>query len=273
MSGGGAVSVRSSVRAVPALLRVGVLDAFAYRGEMIVWILTTTMPLIMLALFSAVARETPVGGFDEPRLVAYFLATFIVRQLTSSWVSWQINVEVRDGTLAARLVRPVHPVVAYATESLATVPLRAVVSLPVTAALLVAVGARQLASDRVVWALWCASILGAWLISLLVSLAIGALAFFMEQSARLTDLWLTMYFVFSGYLVPIALFPARLRAVVDWLPFRYQIGLPVELMTGAHGRGEALALVGRQWAFALLATLVAHALWRRGLARFAAYGG
>jgi ABC-type uncharacterized transport system permease subunit len=27
-----------------------------------------------------------------------------------------------------------------------------------------------------------------------------------------------------------------MRAVVDWLPFRYQIGLPVELMTGRTAR-------------------------------------
>jgi ABC-2 type transport system permease protein len=267
------VSVRGSARAIPALLRVGVLDAFAYRGEMIVWILTTTMPLIMLALFSALVSDTPVGGFDQPRVVAYFLATFIVRQLTSSWISWQINVEVRDGTLATRLVRPVHPLVVYVTESLATVPLRAIVSIPVAIALLVSVGVRELASDPVVWGLWGASVVGAWLVSVLVSLAIGALAFFMEQSAKLMDLWLAMYFVLSGYLVPIALFPARLRAIIDYLPFRYQIGLPVELMTGAHDRTEAFALVARQWIFVLLAAWLVHVLWRRGLGRFAAYGG
>jgi len=121
--------------------------------------------------------------------------------------------------------------------------------------------------------LWTAPIAGAWLLTLLVNFLVGCAAFFVESSTKLMDAWLVFFFVLSGYTLPLDLFPARLRAVVDWLPFRFQLGLSVELMTGAHGRGEGLALLGRQWAWvgvALLATLLA---WRRGLARFAAYGG
>jgi ABC-2 type transport system permease protein len=267
------VSARGSLRALPALLRTGVLEAIAYRGEMLVWALTSTMPLIMYALFDAVARDAPLGRYGQPQLAAYFLATFVVRQLTSSWVSWQINAEVRDGTLAVRLLRPVHPAIAYAAESVAAVPLRAAVALPFAAVLLVVVGSRELTSDPIIWGLWCVSLVGAWLISLFVSLAIGALAFFVEQATRAMDVWLTVYFVLSGYLVPVDLFPRAARTVNDYLPFRYQIGLPVELMVGAHGRAEALSLIGRQWLFVLLTALLVRTLWRRGLARFAAYGG
>jgi ABC-2 type transport system permease protein len=261
------------MRAIRALLRVGLLQALAYRGELLIWVLTTTMPLIMLALFGAVAREAPLGHYGEPQLVAYFLATFIVRQLTSSWVSWQINMDVRDGTLATRLVRPVHPILGYAADGLATTPLRAAVSVPVACLLIVLVGARELTSDGAIWALFVLSLLGAWLLSFFVSASIGALAFFMESSVKVTDIWLALFFVFSGYLIPIDLFPSRVRAALDYLPFRYQIGLPVELVTGVHGRASALALVGRQWMFVALAGLVMVSLWRRGFARFSAYGG
>jgi ABC-2 type transport system permease protein len=250
-----------------------VLEAIAYRGELLVWILTTTMPLVMLGLFGAVARDGAIGRFAQPQITAYFLATFVVRQLTSSWVAWQINAEVRDGTLATRLLRPVHPLVAYGAESLATVPMRAAIALPVAVALVAIAGADQVAHDPVLWLLWAVSIAGSFLISLLVALAIGALSFFLEQSTKVMDVWLTLYFVFSGYLVPVELFPAGMRRAVDLLPFRYQVGLPVEIMTNAHDRLAALDLVARQWAFVALAGAVAWAVWRRGLARFAAYGG
>ena len=49
----------------PTLLRVGLAAAVAYRAEFLVWMLSTTMPLVMLALWSAVAREAPVGRFDQ----------------------------------------------------------------------------------------------------------------------------------------------------------------------------------------------------------------
>lgn len=73
--------------------------------------------------------------------------------------------------------------------------------------------------------------------------------------------------------MPLNLLPRPLRALVEWLPFRYQIALPVELMTGAVDRARAAALLGRQWGW--VAALLALTLWtwRRGVRRFAAYGG
>src|SRR3974390_1661893 len=108
------MSVRSTVRALPTLFRVGFAEAVAYRAEMLVWVLSTTMPLIMLALWSAVAADAPVGRFGQRDFVAYFLATFIVRQLTGAWVAWQMSFEVRTGSLSMRLLRPVHPMVSHA---------------------------------------------------------------------------------------------------------------------------------------------------------------
>ena len=73
------MSVRNTLRAFPTLLRVGFSEAVAYRAEMLIWVLATTMPLVMLALWSAVAREAPIGRFGQSEFTAYFLADFIVR--------------------------------------------------------------------------------------------------------------------------------------------------------------------------------------------------
>ncbi|RKG72497.1 ABC transporter permease, partial [Corallococcus terminator] len=51
------------------------------------------------------------------------------------------------------------------------------------------------------------------------------------------------------------------------------MGLPVELMTGAHETGVALGLLAKQWAWVAGLGAVATLVWRRGLARFAAFGG
>jgi ABC-2 type transport system permease protein len=44
-------------------------------------------------------------------------------------------------------------------------------------------------------------------------------------------------------------------------------------MVGAHDRASAVGLVGRQLLFVVVLALVTFAVWRRGVARFAAYGG
>jgi ABC-2 type transport system permease protein len=227
----------------------------------------------MMPLWLAVTREGPVAGLDAGGVVAYFLATFLVRQLTSAWVAWQINFEVRQGTLAMRLLRPVSPLLTYAVEHIAAIPVRVAIAFPVAVGLLVWLAPEPLPGDALGWALAALALAGAWLLTFFVQVAIGALSLRLQSSLKLMDVWFAGFLVFSGYLVPLRAFPGWLQGVVDWMPFRYQIGLPVELLTSAHATPEALALLGRQWAWVAVTTAVALSAWRLGLRRFAAYGG
>jgi ABC-2 type transport system permease protein len=267
------VSVRSTARAIPTLLKVGFAEAVAYRAEILVWILATTMPLVMMALWTAVARDAPIGRFGERDFVSYFLATFLVRQLTGSWAAWQINFEVRQGTLSMRLLRPLSPVVAWAVEHLAYMPLRFAVALPIAVVMLVGAGAQRLPSSAAMWAVCAGAIVGGWCITFLAGVLIGTLSLFMESSLKLMDVWLAAFFVFSGYLIPIELFPPWLERITDWLPFRYQIGLGVEILTSRYDLGGALRMLAYQWSYVAVLAAGASWLWRAGLRRFAAYGG
>jgi ABC-2 type transport system permease protein len=267
------VSLKSTARAMPVLLKIGFAEALAYRAEFFVWVLATTMPLVMLALFSTVASEGPLGRYGQDEIIAYFLSTFIVRQLTGSWAAWQMNFEVRQGTLSARLLRPVHPLFHYAAENLAALPMRLLVALPVAVIALVSVGRDKLNHDPVVWAALPLALLGGWLLTFLANVAIGSLSLWTESSLKMMDLWLVFFFVFSGYLIPVDLFPEALQRVVQHLPFRFQIGIGVEMMTGAHSRERALSLLAEQWAWVTVLLTVTTLLWSRGVARFSAYGG
>lgn len=259
--------------ALPTMARVGFADAVAYRAEMLIWILSTTMPLVMMPLWLAVTRDGPVQGMTSSGVVAYFLATFIARQLTSCWAAWQINWEVRQGTLSMRLLRPIPPIFAYMVEHVTALPIRLVIAMPITLTLFVVLAGDALPDTVALWTLALLSMIGAWVITFFVQIAIGALSLYMQSSIRVMDVWFAGYMVFSGYLIPLRMFPPWLRELLDWLPFRYQIGLPVELLTSAHALPEALSLVARQWGLALVAITVAMLVWQRGVSRFSAYGG
>jgi ABC-2 type transport system permease protein len=184
-----------------------------------------------------------------------------------------MNFEVRQGTLAMRLLRPIHPLWSYAVENLAALPMRLLVAGPVAVIALFIVGRSQLSKDPVIWLIWCVAMLGAWLVTFLANLIVGCLALYMESSLKLMDLWLALFFVFSGYLVPVELFPPWLRTIAQWMPFRYQIGFPVELIIGSLDRLAALSLLARQWGFVVLLLGATTLIWRGGLKRFQAYGG
>jgi ABC-2 type transport system permease protein len=266
------------LRALPTMMKIGLAEAIAYRAEMLVWVLSTTMPFVMWVMWSAVAEVSPVVGqsgraYNAGAFSAYFLCTFIVRQLVSSWASWEMNWEVRQGTLAMRLLRPMHPIVSYAVGHVAALPMRFVVTLPVIALIFISGAHRQLPSDWRIWALWVPCIIGAWLVAFFSNVAIGTLSFFMDSSLKIMEVWLACLMVFSGYLIPLDLFPPVLRTIAELLPFRYQIGLPVEVMTGAYSYERAAQLIGIQWAWAAGLCVIAFVAWRYGVRRFQAFGG
>jgi ABC-2 type transport system permease protein len=261
-----------TLRAIPTLLRIGLAAAVAYRSEFLVWALTTNMPLVMLALWSEVAREAPVGNFGEKDFVAYFLATLVVRILTGSWVVWEMNTEIRQGDLSMRLLRPIHPFVHYATDNLSALPLRALLTLPVVIlAFFLVRGHVTTDAARVV--IGIVGIFGAWAVVFSAMLLVGSLGLFWESSLALYDLWLGLFFIFSGYLMPLSFFPGWLHALSYWLPFRYTLAFPVEAILGLAPLREVLASLVIQWAYVAGLLALALLLWRRGLARYAAFGG
>jgi ABC-2 type transport system permease protein len=201
------------------------------------------------------------------------MATLVVRIGTAAWVLWEINTEVRFGLLGRRLLRPVHPLVHYACEQVAAWPFRFLVVSPIIVAAFAWLGFDVITDDPVQIALLPLVLLGTWVMTFCVMAIIGTLAFFAESSLAVFDLWLGFYVVLSGYVMPLDLFPAGVRAVVDWLPFRYMLSFPVETLLGLMDREATLRALAGQWAYVAAMGAVLLLLWRAGVKRFAAYGG
>ena len=265
--------VSRALGALPTMARVGFADAVAYRAEMLVWMLTTTMPLVSLALWSAVAETAPVGRFTERGFAAYFLATLLIRQLTGSWLVWELNTEIRSGTLSRRLLRPIHPLISYSAENLAAIPLRFALTLPAAIVWLFVLEPGALPRTPIDLLTAFFSVIGAWLINFFTMALIGSLAFYLESSTAIFDLWMVAFMILSGYLVPLELFPAAVRGVAHALPFRYTIAFPVEIATGLV-RGEAMLRgLAIQWAYVVGIGGAAILAFRAGVKRFSAFGG
>ena len=265
-------TVSRTLRAIPTLLRIGVAETVAYRAEFIIWILTTTMPLIMLGLWTTVAAEGPFKGFSSQDFVAYYLATLIVRNLTGSWVAWQVSEEIRLGTMAMRLLRPIHPMIAFAASHLAAIPFRSIIALPIAIALLFSSGASALSHDPAQLVLVLPSIALAWLIGFALLFALGSLAFWMTQTMSLGTVYFALFGVLSGYLLPLQLLPRWLGWIAMHSPFAAMLSTPVRLLTEPMTGGDAARLLGEQAAWAAFALALALGAWRFGVRRFEAVG-
>lgn len=275
----------AGLKAYPTLLRIGVAEAVAYRAELLVWMLTTTMPLVSMALWSSAADEQPLGPerMGQAEFAGYFTLTLLVRLLTSSWIIWQLIDDIRSGGLLQRLIRPIHPLFVYTSEQLAVLPLRVAIVLPMSLGLLYYLARGQLTHDPWLWGSFLLALPGAWAINFLSMALIGLLAFYIDSSAGLFSAWFGLYMLLSGYLVPLSLLPSWMARLSEILPFRYMLESPVRMLLGwpvaggAHdtllGRSEALAALQIEYAYVVGLTLAVVWLWRAGLRRYSAFGG
>ena len=186
---------------------------------------------------------------------------------------WELTHEIRQGTLALRLMRPVHPLIAHCAENLAAMPMRAFVVVPLAFATWHFAGPEVLSHDPVAWLLAPLMITLAWAMTFLVMATMGSLALLLESASSLFEVWLGFFTVFSGYLVPLDLFPPWARAIADVLPFRLLLSLPVETMLGRLDRGQMLEGLALQVAWTLGFLLLLRVTWRAGLKRFQSFGG
>ncbi len=260
-----------SLRAWPVVLRIALAEALASRAAVLVGLLATTLPLLSLALWTAATDPTP-GAWSHGDFASYFLGVVIVRQLVSSWASWELAFEIRQGTLSTRLLKPMHPIASYLAQNVAYLPLRGLFLVPLLV-VAQAVTGRTHAATAASWGLFAVALTGAWVISFFSNLCVGALSFFIESSVKVMDVWFAALWLFSGALVPSALAPPWLTTVSAWLPFQSIIALPVELATGALTVEQAWPRLASQWAWALGFVAMALWLWKAGVRRTQAFGG
>lgn len=257
------------VRAFPTLLRVAVAEMVAYRAEMIIWILTSTLPLVMLALWNAAAANGPLQGFGQVEFARYFAVTLLVRQLTGVWVLWEMNHLIRTGGLSPQLLRPMNPLWWQFAETLAAIPWRLLVLGPV-------LGAVALWRPEIVFAPSLVQSLGfaislafALLVAWFVQCLFGALAFWFDQSLGLFQVYFFVWALLGGYVVPLPLLPEAVADVAMYLPFHASLGAPVEVLLGVAPVGPTLLVQGA-WVLAL--GVASSLVWRAGIKRYGAVG-
>lgn len=262
----------SVIRAIPTVAKVSVARHVAYRAEMTIWILTATLPLIMLALWNAVAAQAPVAGFDQVDVARYFVATLICRQLTGAWVIWELSYAIRLGQLSPQLLRPFPPLLHYAVWMVTAMPFRLAILAPIVAAVVWWRPELLGTPDPRLLLLFVPSIALAWTMNFLVQCAFGLLAFWLDKTDGIFGVWQSVWFLLSGYVAPLAFFPPVWQRVLAWTPFRGMLAAPVELLGGFVDVDTARFDLAVAAGWTVAALLLVAGLWRRGLARYGAFG-
>ncbi|MEM8531068.1 MAG: ABC-2 family transporter protein [Chloroflexota bacterium] len=229
-------------------------------------------PLIYLFVWSTAAREQPIGGLTRGEFVAYYLILIVVNQLTYAQTNWTVGDQIREGGLSGLLLRPMSPIFDTIATELAGKAVYLLFIVPVTFVL--ALMLRSTLDLTLTNALAFGVALPlAWMLRFLWGYAIALLAFWASRADSLLALQDTLLFLLAGQVAPLALLPGWLATIAVWLPFRYMLGFPVELLTGQLTSDEMFFGFVLQVGWLSVAAGLSWLGWQRGLRHYSAIGG
>lgn len=252
-----------------ALFTVFYAYMMAYRAELILWALANSLPFILMGVWMEAARE---GSFalTEVDFARYFLAAFIVRQVTVVWVIWEFEHDVLKGHLSNQLLMPIDPVwrhiAMHISERFARLPFSALL-----------VGVFFALYPKAMWLPSAYDIVTAGSVMLLalglrflMQYTLAMLSFWTERASNAENLWMLLYLFLSGLIAPLEVFPPLVRDVAMLTPFPYLVYFPTQLLIGGPAELGRGLLVIAGWG--ALFFVLNRVLWRVGLKRYSAMG-
>ncbi len=247
---------------------------FQYRAAMLIWLLGRIIePVMYLVVWSTVAagQGGTVGSLTVHDLAAYYIVYMLVNQLTFTWIMWEYEYLIKEGTLSGLLLRPIHPIHRDIADNLAYKVLTTGAMLPVTALLVVTF---EPAFHFQWWSVlaFVPALILAYLLRFLLEWTLAMAAFWTTRTSALNQLYMTAMFFLAGRLAPLELFPGFVQTLAAVLPFRWMVYFPVELLLGRLGVQEALLGLGVQALWLAIIVGVLNLVWRAGVRQFAAVG-
>jgi ABC-2 type transport system permease protein len=262
-------SPRHLVRVFSTLLTTYYAYMLKYRAEIIMWALSGSLPFILMGVWQKAAASGNFG-LSAIEFTRYFLANYLVRQLTVVWVIWEFEREISEGKLAFRLLQPLDPVWHHVwnhiSERFSRIPFVAMLI-----ALFFALYPDSFWIPNPITVLLFLLTAGcAFALQFLIQYTLAMFAFWTEKASALQDLWYVFHLFLSGAIAPITVFPNSVQKVITFLPFPYIINFPASILAGLPVNLAQGFTVIFSWFFVFI--IINRYLWRKGLKQFSGMG-
>lgn len=245
-----------------------------YRGDVILWTITEAItPLIALAIWLNVTRNQS-GNITSQDTLTYYILIMLIITATNSWVSYFLTDEILNGELVKFLIRPLSVFWQYIADSIIVKSVRLIIPLP--AFMIVSQVFPHLFSASIYHpskiALAIVSILLGAAIAFVLDAILSSLAFWIEDVHQILGYQYLLWTIGSGVLIPFVFLPTLAQKILTFLPYRYIVSAPIEILVPAYSHSQPGNLIIAQllWLSSLIIFL--NIIWRKGLKRYAIPG-
>ena len=253
---------------------ISLKEALAYRVEFFTGMIGN---LVQLAVFWYVwkaiyaASSTPIAGISLAAMLTYMSVSVALRGLFYSESEFSIETEVKSGSIAAILIKPIsYPLYCLSRQLGGSVLSLFSQVIPVVVIAIFVIGISTPAAPIA----FAVSVFMGFIINWIMSWLTGMWALWSAGSIWGMSLARRIITeIMSGALIPIYFFPGWLATVANLLPFQAMFGTPLSIYIGMVTGPDIWIALGVQFLWTILFIGVAIFVWNRAQKKIFIQGG
>ncbi|MBV6458532.1 MAG: hypothetical protein HONBIEJF_01663 [Fimbriimonadaceae bacterium] len=206
-------------------------ECFAYPAATMIWVVADVQAALILPAvwLASMGPSGQIAGFDGKEIVTYYLVTSALSQFIVCHLLWDIAWDIREGVFSSFIVRPFSFFRQSVSRNMSWRVTKAVLYFPVLFIVAWAYGGIRVQDLNFSFAFFLSIILA------------HTLSFLCAYCMSLVTLWTTEFFsifrlyyfpeaFLSGRMLPLDTLPAWARGIADWMPFKYTIAFPMDVL-------------------------------------------
>lgn len=259
------------------LLGLYLQNVLEYRSRNFVYFIIAFLNPIMMLLFwtSAINKGgKPIGGFSLNSITEYYFLLIPLNAFLVSYAEDDISeLDIKGGELVRYLLRPISY---YLMKLYDEVPFRITQGIyGIIVLVFFFIFFRSLFSfhptlSTIVMGMTI-SIL-AFFIIYTYKVCLGLLSFWFVDAFGFFQLMEVTMILFAGMVIPISIMSPQLAAFSNMTPFPYMMYYPITVFQGKLLMPEFIRIVGIQFIWLAIFSILYRVLWKKGIYKFTAVG-
>lgn len=252
------------------IIRNTFLSWFRVKGHLVAPLVFCALMFSIEGMFwiSLSGEHHQLGSYSLNQLLFYVFGALIASQITAvSGEPDQLSARIESGQLETFLVRPISVFYQLLLIQLGLTFARLSFFVPMIIGLQILFLKGVSASGLIHFVLF---ITMASMINFFIHFWISSLTFYFRDAYAFVIFKETLWWIVSGALIPLDLFPEAVRNLLWVLPSAFVVFHPVKVLNGSVTEMSTLFIWGCLWLVFL--ALLAEGFWKLGIRKYQAYG-
>jgi ABC-2 type transport system permease protein len=259
-------------------VKLGIQEAMEYRVDFFFSLIngcfTVFVQFFMWTAIYGGKDEAILYGFTYAQMIVYIIMAGILWTLTSTGFEYEVADDIREGTLSRFLVQPIsyfpYRTVLFLGRKILAFAVITLVSAVVLATLHFTLGAEFAATDIFMTFLVVPLSL---LLNCVMYFCISTSAFWLTRAWGVFQGMHVVSSVLSGGIFPLDVFGPAAMEVFKFLPFKYVIYFPLNIICGKASGEDIFFGLLMQFTWIIIFYGFSRILWKMGMKRYIAAGG